>query len=127
MENTRDEIVLEYINVINDLFNNSFGDISPDMITDDVIELVDKMLVSIAECSKAFFKIEFELIYKFAISNMVGSILSALISNGAVVSGTNGLIKSWLKKQLAHPIYKNCVIVARSKYRSELAMKLMGI
>ena len=116
-----------YADVINELFDGAMQNVTPDLINDNVKYVADKMVTDIAQCSKGFRKLEFDLIYSATVGNLFGKLLEEIVKNGFARDYVASEIGNFLETLLPNVRYKTCVMAARSKYRSQMEIALLGL
>lgn len=127
-----------YAKTIDILFNGAVR-ATPEQITPEVIEKVDKMIREIVNCSKALTELSFKLIFQATVGNNIANTVDKYVENfwvrlffiydpaGSALSPVVDVLVKWVQTLNKHRQHKFCVITARSRWRSPIEIALMGI
>lgn len=113
------EMRQNYIDVIHKIWPRVMDRYNANDVTDEVVDMMDTILNSIAECSKAMEIIE-EIYDEFYMPFKINKWRK-------IVSGALDVFEVWIKDLETHKRYQICITSAAWKWRSVMEMALMGL
>ena len=135
---TADEVKKSICEMIDLIFGkNTIPNNRPDRINPAVIQLLDKVIVEIQKCSKSLLQVEITYSFLYAPPNLlvlneflfgVGfSIAAVAFADWWYTRNPIDTYISWVKVLLNQKQYRTCVVSVATRYKSQMAMALMGM
>lgn len=133
---TKEQVKEAYAKAIEVLFGGVVQ-ASPNEITEQVIQDVDKMIGEIVNCSKNIAKIGIDIIYKATIGRavdavtgyfdniLIDTLLDEATSN--VQDKIEDLFNAWVMALISNRRFVGCLYQARRNWRSKIQIELMGL
>ncbi|MCG7412071.1 Uncharacterised protein [Moraxella lacunata] len=110
---------------------------SPNEITEQVIQDVDKMISEIANCSQNIAKIGIDIIYKATIGRVVDAatgyfdniLIDTLLDEATsdIQDKIEELFSAWIMALMGNRRFVACLYQARRNWRSKIQIELMGL
>lgn len=105
---------------------------TPDDINDAVVDDIDTMIVSIAQCSKEITELGFKAIYTVSLNPLIGFVLNDILKLSAQQAypakrTINYILKKWVEALTNNNQFAGCLYQARANWRSTVTIDLLGI